>query len=250
LVNTHNSEHEELENKIYSGLISQLIKFYRHSLAPASLNIYILQLLNKLIQDYRSLIFSVKGKEVDESAEIPNEELVSNHFSRIHVDKNFIQELISEADILKNNQSEITGAQTLFSKYLQIQIELVVGTLLPTCKGEKIKSVVDLIEMPKWLSSIAEAAQILAFLESPKNMISENVENMCFEQTKISNQWERVVIVSKLPIDLTRKEIEEKVVGIVKKHRGILRDIYIPEGDINSPKSEIRQELKALFEQK
>ena len=193
------------------------------------------------------LIF--KSKSSQDTQEINSEEMTSKHFERIHVEKNFVQELISEADILKNNQSEITGAHTLFSKYLQTQIELIVGTLLPTSKGEKIKKVADLVEMPKWMSSIAEAAQILAYLESPKNMLSENIESICYEHSKISSQWERVIIVSKLPIDIKRETIEEKLISIAKNHRGIVRDIYIPFGDIKSNNSETKKELQKRFDQ-
>ena len=59
---------------------------------------------------------------------------------------------------------------------------------------------------------------------------------MCFEATRLNSQWERVIIVSKLPQDWTRKEIEDKITAIIKKNRGIIQDIFIPKGDIKSEK--------------
>jgi other hect domain ubiquitin protein ligase E3 len=213
LFKSHKEENEEFESKIFGGLISQLTKFYREAGAPASLNIYILQILNKLIQNYRTLHMKSPKNSVSEDPDNYDDE-IQKHFDRIQVDKSFIEALISEADILKGDQAELTGAQTLFSRYLQTQVELIVGTLLPTARGEKIKSIQDIIQIPKWIECVVIAAQILAYLDSPKNLLSNDIEQQCFDQTRISSQWERVIIISKLPQEMTREEIKTQVLEL------------------------------------
>lgn len=133
-----------------------------------------------------------------------------DHFKRLHVDRNMIQSMITEVDYLKTNLADLTGTQTLYSLYLQMQIELIVGTLLPTSQSERIGSVSELLEIPKWLEKIAMASQVLANIESSKNKISESIEQEIYEGTLISKQWERMIIVSKLPQDYTRTKIEGK----------------------------------------
>ena len=205
-----------------------------------------MQILNKLIQSYRTL----QLKDESEVAEDEEREFTTSeeHFRKIHVDRNLIQEIISEADLLKNDQADLTGASTLYSRYLQTQVELAVGALLPTGKQERMKSVSDLLQVPRWIESLTQAAQILAFLESSKNTLSEDLAQMCFEATRLNSQWERVIIVSKLPQDWTRKEIEDKITAIIKKNRGIIQDIFIPKGDIKSEKSETKKELQDFYD--
>ena len=70
--------------------------------------------------------------------------------------------------------------------------------------------------MPNWLENIAQAALILANLESPKNQLSNEIERTIFENTQIADQWERVIIVSKLPHDFTRDQIKRKLYSIVQ----------------------------------
>lgn len=241
LMKSHKKENEEIEKNIYGGLISQLTKFFRSASAPASINSIILQILNKLIQNYRTLRLKSEDESEDGS--------VDKHFDRIQVDKSFIQSLISEADMMRTNQCEYTGPKAMFSSYIQNLVELIVGTLLPTSRKEKFSSLSDLVECPKWLESVAQAGQILAHLESSRNQLSVDVEEMIYEQTKISSQWERVFIISKLPIDFTRAEIEQKVVEIIRKHRGTILDVYIPHSsDFESTKSDV-QTLLSLKKQ-
>jgi len=234
----HDSKNEELEKQIFGGLISQLTKFFRNASAPATINSIILRSLNKLIQNYRSLRFK--------SSHDGNHDIsIENHFSRINIEKTFIQELIGEVDILKTNQSEYTGCQTMFSSYVQNLVDLIVGTLLPTARGEKLSKVSDLVEVPKWLESVVQAAYLLAHLESSKNQLPSDVEELIFEQTNISSQWERVLIVSKLPQEFTRAKIQETLVNIVKNRKGIVADIFIPE---SNNLEETKQELQAYFD--
>ena len=216
LMKSHKKENEEIEKQVYSGLISQLTKFFKNASAPASINSIILQILNKLIQNFRTL--RLKSEDLNEDGSI------EKHFERIQVDKTFIQDLIFEADMLRTNQSEYTGPKAMFSSYIQNLVELIVGTLLPTSRKEKLNSLSDLIECPKWLESVAQAGHILAHLESSKNQLSNDVEELIYEQTKISSQWERVLIISKLPTDFTRSKIEEKLIEIIRKHRGTILD--------------------------
>ena len=152
-----------------------MTSFFRETSAPASLNIFILQILNKLIQNYRTLKLKYESNYVSQE-EDDYQNAIKDHFDRIHVSKPLIQELINEATILKPNQSDLTGAQTLFSEYLQTQIELIVGTLLPTARGEKIRSLKDLIELPRWLEKVAIAGQILAYFNSPEHLLSKDIE--------------------------------------------------------------------------
>ena len=107
LMKSHKKENEELEKTIYGGLIAQLIKFFRSASAPASINSIILQILNKLIQNYRTLRLKSEDQTEDGS--------VQKHFERIQVDKEFIQSLIFEADMMRTNQSEYTGPKSMFS---------------------------------------------------------------------------------------------------------------------------------------
>ena len=205
-----------------------------------------MQILNKTIQNFRNLKLKCASNFVSQE-EDDYEESIKNHFDRIFVRKELIQQLINEANILKTNLSDLTGAQTLYSEYLQTQVELIVGTLLPTARGERIKSLNDIIELPKWLENVGIAAQILEYLDSPKNLLSRDIEQECFKQTRLSSQWERVLIISKLPIEMKRSEIKEKIIKIVKKNRGILRDIYIPKGDMHLENSETKKEIKEFF---
>ena len=241
LMKSHKKENEELEKTIYGGLIAQLIKFFRSASAPASINSIILQILNKLIQNYRTLRLKSEDQTEDGS--------VQKHFERIQVDKEFIQSLIFEADMMRTNQSEYTGPKSMFSSYIQNLIELIVGTLLPTSRKEKLNTLSDLIEWPKWLESVAQAGQILAHLESSRNQLSVDVEEQIYEQTKISSQWERVLIISKLPLDFTRAKIEQKLMETIRKNRGTILDIYIPYStDFESTKSDV-QALLSLKKQ-
>jgi hypothetical protein len=112
-------------------LIDHISSFFKNASSPASINCIIFGLLNKLIQNYRTL------KLTDEKYEA-TEFTPDAHFNRINVDKNMIQSMITEVNYLKSNQADLTGNQTLFSFYLQTQIELIVGTLLPTARNEKL----------------------------------------------------------------------------------------------------------------
>ena len=161
------------------------------------------------MQDYRTLkLNDEENKDVVVSPE--------EHFKRLHVDQDLIQAMITQMHYLKTDLLDLTGNPTLYSFYLQIQIELIVGTLLPTSKYEKINSILDLFQMPNWLENIAQAALILANLESPKNQLSNEIERTIFENTQIADQWERVIIVSKLPHDFTRDQIKRKLYSIVQ----------------------------------
>ena len=47
---------------------------------------------------------------------------------------------------------------------------------------------------------------------------------------------------------MTREEIKEKIIASVKKHRAIVKDIYIPKGDITSNNSETKKDLQKFFD--
>lgn len=47
---------------------------------------------------------------------------------------------------------------------------------------------------------------------------------------------------------MTREEIKSTLLEIVKKHRGVVQDLYIPKGDISANNSETKKDLQAIFD--
>jgi hypothetical protein len=58
--------------------------------------------------------------------------------------------------------------------------------------------------------------------------LSTTSELDIYEGTQIKSQWERIIIISKLPSDMSISSIKSTLANIIKSNRGELKQIFIP----------------------
>jgi hypothetical protein len=221
---------KEKENEIFEGLVKVLFTFYNTAHAPPLVNNMIFALLTRLIQHrkrFRERDIVLREEDSKQSLFTPEE-----HFNKIGIsDKKQLEELVKEMDDLRNDEFAGTEVISLYSSFIQNAAELIISTLMPTDMNEKIKSISKIIDLPSWLDSLAQVALLLSYFDSSESKLSDEMEDLCFSGTDISDQWDKVLVIKNLPRKYTREEITNSLKDIISSNKGTILDINLPKDD-------------------
>jgi len=145
-----------------------------------------------------------------------------------------LENLISELEALRDSEFLGPGNTTLYSSYTQVTAELIVTTLLPNVRGEEISDLDSVVKIQNWLKNLACTGFILSVFNGESELTSE-LKSHLLQETGISSQWERMMVIQNMPLKFTREEIHNKVKKEIERVQGGVLDLEI---DFTLPKDE------------
>ena len=166
----------------------------------------------------------------------------SLYFKIYGIDRDFINSLIVEVKILKENQSK--ESISLYSNYIQELVQFL--GLFCSSFSSRIElclspSKILQKEVPDFLLSVVKTISICHYLKG-EGILTQDISKEIAKNLKIENQWDRIIFVNNIPVEWEIDYIKSNICKIIQKNKG---RILNPEIDIITNIEEV--EVKNLY---